>query len=83
MISKFYCTKCGCEGIPIFRKGNQRREAGHLKKIYCLNCQKEVNHVEVTEDLCGSYTVDDFIKEFEEKNFDEEGNRITPLNQFL
>lgn len=80
MISEFYCTCCGQRGIPIFRKGNQRREAGHLKKLYCLNCQREVNHVEIADN---SYSISDFKLEFEHKNFDENGNRILPLNQFF
>ena len=77
MISKFYCIQCGKEGMPIFRRGNQRREKGHLKKLYCLNCQKEVNHAEIAN----GYTYEDFLKEFNEGNFDENGNRTVPFKR--
>ena len=79
MIHKFYCTRCGNEGIPIFRRGNQRREAGHLKKLYCLHCKEEVNHAEI----CDNYTYNSFMLEFNLGNFDENGNRIIPLKRFL
>ena len=48
-ISTFKCTECGKEGIPISRKQNNQRESGHLKKIYCVHCKKETNHVEIRE----------------------------------
>ncbi len=61
--SRFFCTKCGREGIPVHRKKGQEREDGHLKKLYCMYCQEEVNHVEIKE--YGNYTVDDFKQEYE------------------
>lgn len=70
----FYCTKCGQKGIPIIRRKGAEREAGHLKKLWCLNCNKEVNHVECKEN--SKYDYKDFIIEFEYGNFDTEGNRI-------
>ena len=79
MINKFYCTKCGNEGIPIFRKGNQRREKVHLKKLYCLNCQQETNHAEIAN----GYTYNDFLKEFKEGNFNEEGKRVVPFRSLI
>ena len=48
-ISTFTCTVCGKEGIPIGRKQNSQREFGHLKKIYCIYCKEETNHVEIRE----------------------------------
>ena len=44
--SDFYCTGCGQKGCPIFRKKGQERPSGHLKKLYCLSCKEEVNHIE-------------------------------------
>lgn len=70
--SRFFCTKCGREGIPIFRKKGKLREPGHLKKLYCMYCKEEVNHAEVRE--IGGYTYDDFLEEFEAGRF-VEGNR--------
>lgn len=77
--SEFYCTQCGSRGIPVQRKFGQEREAGHLKKLFCLKCQKEQNHVE-----CKSftkYTHEDFLIEFNEKNFTKEGTRILTYGQ--
>lgn len=61
--SEFYCTYCGKKGIPIARLSSQQREPGHLKKLFCLYCQKETNHVEIKA-KGQRYTVDDFQKEF-------------------
>lgn len=71
--SDFYCTKCGKRGIPIVRKTNQQREAGHLKKLFCLYCKESVNHVEIRS--YGSYIYDDFLEEFELGRF-VDGQRI-------
>ena len=60
--SRFFCTCCGREGIPIQRKKGSEREAGHLKQLYCIYCKKEVNHAEVRE--IGGYTIEDFKKEY-------------------
>lgn len=46
-ISDFHCTLCGAKGMPIPRKMSKQREAKHLKKLYCLHCKKETNHVEI------------------------------------
>ena len=73
----FYCTQCGQKGIPIQRKENAKRESGHLKKLWCLKCNKETNHVECNN----NYTHDDFLTEFENDNFDEDGNRVMTYNQ--
>lgn len=48
-VNTFKCTVCGKEGIPISRKQSNQREFGHLKKIYCIHCKKETNHVEIRE----------------------------------
>jgi len=61
--SRFYCTQCGNEGIPLMRKAGQQRESGHLKKLFCIYCNKEVNHAEIRDS--GGYTYEDFKKEFE------------------
>ena len=44
--SKLYCSVCHKEGIPIWRKKNKLKEKGHMKKMYCIHCQKETNHAE-------------------------------------
>ena len=72
--NEFYCTQCGNRGFSIPRKIGKEREAGHLKKMYCLNCHKEQNFVECKPFT--KYDKKDFIVEFEYGNFSEEGNRI-------
>ena len=71
--SDFYCTECGRKGIPIIRIVGKEREAGHLKKLYCLYCQKETNHAEIRP--FGKYNKEDFKKEFRLGRF-VNGNRI-------
>lgn len=71
--SRFFCTRCGKEGIPINRKFGQFREAGHLKKLYCLNCKEDINHAEVRD--IGGYSEEDFKKEFKLGRFID-GERV-------
>ena len=61
-LSDFYCTECGQKGINIARKNGQQREPGHLKKLYCIHCKKETNHVEVRP--YGEYNYEDFELEY-------------------
>jgi Ca2+-binding EF-hand superfamily protein len=72
-INDFFCTQCGQKGIPIVRRAGHGREAGHLKKLFCLFCNKETNHVECKP--FSKYAKEDFNVEFLNNNFDLEGNR--------
>lgn len=65
--SRFFCTKCGREGIPIIRNQGKIREPGHLKKLYCIYCKETVNHAEVRD--IGGYTYEDFLEEFKAGRF--------------
>jgi len=77
---EFYCCKCGNRGIPIVRVIGRKRSAGHLKKLWCLKCQEEVNHAEC---IPGSkYTKEDFQIEFKYGNFDENQQRKMTYGQF-
>lgn len=77
---EFYCCKCGNKGIPIVRVIGRERGAGHLKKLWCLKCNEEVNHAEC---IPGSkYTKEDFQIEFEYGNFDENQQRKMTYGQF-
>lgn len=78
--SEFYCCKCGTKGIPIARKKGKAREAGHLKKLYCLKCGEETNHAECKEFT--HYSKRDFDFEREYGNFDENQNRILDYGLF-
>lgn len=77
--SQFYCTQCGQRGIDIPRKKGREREAGHLKKLFCLTCQKECNCVEIKP--FSKYNYEDFVIEFEYNNFLETGERKVPYNK--
>lgn len=79
--SKFYCTKCGQETIPVFRIPKNMRGPGHLKVLYCPHCKEEHNCVEVKSE--GKYTKSIFDMEFEGYNFDEAGNRIVNWEKFI
>ena len=67
-MNRFFCAKCGQEGIPIQRKKGQNRGKFHKKKLYCLNCQKEVNHVECRNEQ----EVEEFKRDFEEGKYKDE-----------
>ena len=73
-ISEMYCTSCGKRGISIPRKNNKFRKSGHLKKLYCIYCGAEKNHVEIRP-FCSDYNYEDFQLEIKYHNFDDEGNR--------
>ena len=45
-ISEFYCINCGNRGIDLMRRQSKQHKAGHMKKLYCLNCQIFCNHYE-------------------------------------
>ena len=42
----FYCIKCGNKGIPLSRDRGHQHKRFHRKKLFCLTCQQEVNHIE-------------------------------------
>jgi hypothetical protein len=42
----FYCMKCGRKGIPLARKEGHQHKSFHRKKLYCVFCKEEVNHIE-------------------------------------
>ena len=57
----FYCIRCGNKGIPLMRKQGFQHERMHRKKLYCMFCKEEVNHVE-----CKSLEdVEEFKRNFE------------------
>lgn len=79
-ISEMYCVSCQKKGIPIPRK-NRNKEPGHLKKLYCIHCGAERNHVEIRP-FYSDYNYKDFQLEIKYHNFDEEGNRKEPYRIF-
>ncbi len=81
VISRMFCCACGREGVPISRKLGHYREAGHLKKLYCIYCGKMWNHAEIRP-IYSDYTYKDFQLEMQYNNFDEDGNRKEPYRIF-
>ena len=78
--SDMYCTECGKKNIPIQRNIGKMREPGHLKKMYCIYCQRETNMVEIRP-YGVKYNLQWFKLEYEMGNF-KDGNRIMPLSDF-
>lgn len=42
----FYCINCGHKGIPLQRRESHKHSKFHMKKLYCIYCGEEVNHIE-------------------------------------
>lgn len=64
----FYCIKCGNKGLPIIRTNNRLKEKFHRKKLYCLHCKQEINHIE-----CRTFEeVEEFKKRFTNGEYLEE-----------
>lgn len=68
----FFCIKCGNKGIPLSRKQGHQHERFHKKKLWCVHCREEVNHIE-----CKTF---DEIETFKE-NF-KKGVYKNELNDF-
>lgn len=62
---RFFCTKCGNEGLTVWRSIGQQRGKGHLKKLWCIHCKQEVNHFECYNDK----DVEKFKRKFENGDF--------------
>ena len=56
----FYCLQCGNRGIPLARKESSRKEKFHRKKLFCIHCKEEVNHIECRNEL----EIEEFIENF-------------------
>ena len=47
----FYCLNCGKKGLPVQRKMGQQRGQFHRKKLYCIFCKTECNHIEIKNEI--------------------------------
>lgn len=56
----FYCINCGNKGIPIARMGNNRKDKGHRKNMYCPTCRHTVNHIECRNEIEAKQFLEDF-----------------------
>ena len=50
VLHSFYCMKCGNKAMELFRKRGFQHERFHRKKLFCIYCQQEVNHIECKND---------------------------------
>lgn len=64
----FYCIKCGNCGIPLVRNRGFRHEKFHRKKLYCIVCKQEINHVECKNEE----EVAEFLEDYDNGKFVEE-----------
>ena len=70
----FYCIQCGYKGIPFMRNNGRAKEKFHRKKLYCLHCKQEINHIECrTEE-----EVNQFKEDFESGVYLSEAEEIIP-----
>lgn len=61
VLHDFYCINCGNKGIPLFRQTGHKHKKMHRKKLYCIYCKEEINHIE-----CKSLEeIEEFKKNFE------------------
>ena len=44
---EFRCINCGRAGIPIPRNKGHQHGKFHQKKLFCIYCKTEVNHIEI------------------------------------
>lgn len=43
----FYCINCGNKSMTLPRLRSHQHAKLHLKKLWCIHCKQEFNHVEV------------------------------------
>jgi hypothetical protein len=61
VVHDFYCIGCRNKGIPLARNTGFQHGKMHRKKLFCLHCKCEINHVE-----CKTYAdVEKFKEDFE------------------
>lgn len=67
-INSFYCLNCGNKGLDLPRKTSLQHGKFHRKKLYCIYCKEEVNHIEckTPEDI------EEFKKNFENGVYKDE-----------
>jgi len=46
-IHDFYCMNCGKKAMMLPRKRGHLHKSAHRKKLYCIWCKCEVNHMEI------------------------------------
>jgi hypothetical protein len=68
VLHNFYCINCGNKGIELMRKQGSLHGKMHRKKLYCIHCKTEVNHIE-----CKTFEeVEEFKINFENGVYEDE-----------
>ena len=68
VLHNFYCINCGNKGIELMRKQGSQHGKIHRKKLYCIHCKTEVNHIE-----CKTFEeVEEFKINFENGVYEDE-----------
>lgn len=72
---EFRCLCCGKPTIPILRPASRQKEKFHRKKLYCPNCHKEYNAVEIRNE----FERQEFLNDFKQGKFIEEAKESVIL----
>jgi len=72
---EFRCLCCGKPTIPILRPTSRQKEKFHRKKLYCPNCRKECNAVEIRNE----FERKEFLNDFKQGKFIEEAKESVIL----
>lgn len=67
-IHEFRCINCGKAGIPLARRSGHQHSKFHRKKLYCIHCKTEINHVEIKNEE----ELYDFLNDWEDGVYYEE-----------
>ena len=71
----FYCINCGNRGISLMRKQGFKHQGMHRKKLYCVYCRQEVNHVE-----CKTFDdVEEFRENFQKGVYKDEAEDVVGM----
>lgn len=67
----FYCMKCGNRSFDLPRKTSHKYGKHHRKKLWCIYCKEEVNHIECrtqqeVEEFKEKFAAGEYKKELEE-----------------
>ena len=74
-VHDFYCINCGKKGIMLPRKVSMKHSRMHRKKLYCIYCKTEVNHIECrTEE-----EIEKFKRNFEKGAYKDEADASISL----
>lgn len=65
--SDFYCLNCGNK-VVVPRSRSFQKEQFHRKRLWCIKCKVEVNHVQVRNEA----EKEEFLKQFAEGAFAQE-----------